>query len=102
MIHTVYQTFYVLALSVPFSCLPLSLPLQRQQYIEQIEYFQHARLEVANKKKQVLRQTRTLGGPGKRTKTHGRRANKSGEKNVVLFFFVFVLVFEFDGYRFSV
>lgn len=68
----------------------LYFPSQRQQYIEQIEYFQHARLEVANKKKQVLRQTRTLGGPHKRAKAHGRRGTKSGT-TISLFLLYFLL-----------
>lgn len=51
---------------------------KREQQLERIEYFQHARYEVAIKKKQVLRQMRILKGPGKRdAKANHRRATKA-------------------------
>jgi len=64
---------------------PILRPIfpQRLQYIEQIEYFQHARFEVATKKKQVLRQTRTLGGPNKRNGKLHRRNTKSGQRQLI-------------------
>jgi hypothetical protein len=57
---------------------------KRQQLIERIEYFQHARYEVAVKKKQVLRQTRTLGGPNKRGGKMHRRTPKSAAQRALL------------------
>jgi hypothetical protein len=52
---------------------------KREQLLERIEYFQHARYEVALKKKQILRQTRMMKGPNKRDlKNINRRMTKSG------------------------
>jgi hypothetical protein len=53
---------------------------KREQLLERIEYFQHARYEVALKKKQILRQTRMMKGPNKRDlKNINRRMTKSGK-----------------------
>ena len=50
---------------------------KRDQLIEKIEYFQHARYEIAVKKKQIMRKTKQLKGPNKRESN--RRLTKSGK-----------------------